>query len=189
MNNQINRINRDHRQSYDSCGGQNRPAATDRSPDRSRRFSASARRGSSKPTSLSAAPAALSIPLGARRDETGPPYWRAITLTFLTLALTVAALNANAQITEDCILEGRVDMRKAEQIGQPMYVRFDKAYRGSEGTCSLNRSSSRRRVKFISNPNLDELDDVTHGARIRYRYVERDGQPGSWELIEVSDRR
>ncbi|MEL7044249.1 MAG: hypothetical protein AAGL66_04415 [Pseudomonadota bacterium] len=129
------------------------------------------------------------MPRYDRRDSTATNYLQAAVLTFLALGLTLAALNANAQITEDCILEGRVDMRKAEQIGQPMYVRFDKAYRGTEGTCSLNRSSSRRRVKFISNPNLDELDDVTHGARIRYRYVERDGQPGSWELIEVSDRR
>ncbi|MEO1082488.1 MAG: hypothetical protein AAFY29_23240 [Pseudomonadota bacterium] len=129
------------------------------------------------------------MPRYDRRDSTATNYLQAVALMFLALSLTLAALNANAQITEDCILEGRVDMRKAEQIGQPMYVRFDKAYRGTEGTCSLNRSSSRRRVKFISNPNLDELDDVTHGARIRYRYVERDGQPGSWELIEVSDRR
>ncbi len=129
------------------------------------------------------------MPASTRRDSAAANYLGAVALTFLALALTLTALNANAQITEDCILEGRVDMRKAEQIGQPMYVRFDKAYRGTEGTCSLNRSSSRRRVKFISNPNLDELDNVTHGARIRYRYVERDGEPGSWELMEVSDRR
>ncbi|MEE4279449.1 MAG: hypothetical protein V2I82_13355 [Halieaceae bacterium] len=115
--------------------------------------------------------------------------WRSLALGGATLALSLGALNVQAEITEDCILEGRVDMRKAEHIGQPVYVRFDRAYSGSEARCTLNREHNRRRVKFVASPNLDELADVDHGERVRYRYIERDGEAGDWELIQVSGER
>ena len=79
-------------------------------------------------------------------------------------------------------------MRKAEQLGQPVYVRFEDARRGSEAACSLDRRSKSRRVKFVTTPDMTEIERVSHGSRVSYRYIERDGQPGTWELIDVRDR-
>jgi 2-methylaconitate cis-trans-isomerase PrpF len=113
---------------------------------------------------------------------------RATALAGSTFAMALFALTAHADITEDCILEGTVDMRMAEQLGQPVYVRFRNAERGSEARCSLTRRSNSRRVKFISSPDEHDLDDASHGDRVRYRYTERDGNPGTWQLIEVKER-
>lgn len=120
-----------------------------------------------------------------------PPAARFRSLVAMTLALGLgaAAATGHAEITEDCILEGTVDMRKAEQIGQPVYVRFEEAYQGEEARCTLNQHNNRRRVKFISSPDLHDFSQLDHGSRVRYRYVERDGEPGRWQLIEVTDAR
>jgi hypothetical protein len=113
---------------------------------------------------------------------------RATALAGGTFAMALFALTAHADITEDCILEGTVDMRMAEQLGQPVYVRFRNAERGTEARCSLTQRSNSRRVKFISSPDEHDLDDASHGDRVRYRYTERDGNPGTWQLIEVRER-
>ena len=107
------------------------------------------------------------------------------------LALSLAATTVNAEITEDCILEGTVDMRKAEALGQPIYVNFRSARSGSEANCSMARrgKNKSRRVKFISSPDVSQVNNAAHGSKVRYRYIERDNQPGQWELIEVSDSR
>ncbi len=114
-----------------------------------------------------------------------------ITLALSALALSIAATTAQAEITEDCILEGTVDMRRAEALGQPIYVNFSSARSGSEGDCSMARrgKSRSRRVQFISSPDVSQASDAAHGSTVRYRYIERDNQPGEWELIEVRDSR
>jgi hypothetical protein len=150
-----------------------------------------------KKTNNPAAPANITAPAQSAQTKTPATLRRsasanfasALALTGTALALTLGALNVNAEITEDCILEGRVDMRKAEHIGQPVYVRFDRAYRGSEARCTMNQEQNRRRVKFVASPDLGELADVSHGERVRYRYIERDGEPGNWQLMQVSDER
>lgn len=111
----------------------------------------------------------------------------AIALTGTSLALTLVALNAQAQITQDCILEGTVDMRKAEHLGQPVYVRFEDIRPGTEGNCSLDRRSRSRRVQFVSSMDIQPAKEVEHGERVHYRYVERKGEPGVWELIKVGE--
>jgi hypothetical protein len=110
-------------------------------------------------------------------------------MTAAALSAVLLAPAASAEITEDCILEGTVDMRRAEQLGQPVYVKFRSARRGSEAGCSMSRRSDSRRVQFISAPDTRELTnvDVEHGDRVRYRYIERDHQHGSWELVTASD--
>lgn len=100
-------------------------------------------------------------------------------------SLTVS-MQANAEITQDCILEGTVDMRKAEALGQPVYVNFRNARRGTEASCSLNRRSKSRRVQYISSPDTSNVETAAHGSKVRYRYIERDNKPGNWELLEVS---
>ena len=104
-----------------------------------------------------------------------------------TLAATLAA-PASAEITQDCILEGTVDMRTAEKLGQPVYVKFRSARRGSEAGCDMNRRSNSRRVQFISTPATDSLQNVnaSHGDTVMYRYIERDNQRGRWELVDIN---
>lgn len=114
------------------------------------------------------------------------PAFAAVIATALA-TLTVAA-PASAEITQDCILEGTVDMRTAEKLGQPMYVKFRNARRGSEAGCDMNRRSKSRRVQFISAPDTKSLQNVnaTHGDTVMYRYIERDNQHGSWELVDIN---
>lgn len=103
-----------------------------------------------------------------------------------TLALILLPAGAQAEITQDCIFEGTVDKHKAEQLGQATYVKFRNARRGSEANCSMNRRSKSRRVTFVSTPKLDGIDEAGHGAKVRYRYIERDNQQGTWELLDES---
>ncbi|MDA8962462.1 hypothetical protein N9H37_03810 [Congregibacter sp.] len=107
-----------------------------------------------------------------------------ITATAVGLSLP---LQASAEITQDCILEGTVDMRKAEELGQPVYVNFRNARRGTEAGCNLNRRSKNksRRVQFISSPDTGNVENAVHGSKVRYRYIERDNQSGDWELLDA----
>lgn len=108
----------------------------------------------------------------------------------LCLGMSLTATQASAEITQDCILEGTVDMRTAEQLGQSVYVKFRSAKRGSEAGCDMARRSGKsRRVQFISSPDTSMVRDADHGSTVRYRYIERDNQQGSWELMPVNDAR
>jgi len=107
-------------------------------------------------------------------------------ITAAVVGLSMLPLQASAEITQDCILEGTVDMRKAEELGQSVYVNFRNARRGAEAGCSLNRRSKSRRVQYISSPDTSNVENAAHGSKVRYRYIERDNQSGNWELLEVS---
>lgn len=105
-----------------------------------------------------------------------------------TAALTLSmAVSANAEITQDCILEGTVDMRTAQELGQPLYVKFRSPRRGSEAGCSMNRRNNSRRVQYITTPDQDALRSVNaeHGDTVLFRYVEHDNQHGRWELVDI----
>ena len=107
----------------------------------------------------------------------------ALALAAAALALTFTAPTARAEITQDCILEGTVDMRKAEQMGQPVYVKFRKAESGPDANCAMARRNKSRRVTFVSSPDMNMAEGAVHGEKVRYRYIERDNQPGTWELM------
>ena len=62
----------------------------------------------------------------------------ALLIAGTALALSITALTAKAEITQDCILEGTVDMRTAEKLGQPVYVKFRNARSGPDANCSMN---------------------------------------------------
>ena len=109
----------------------------------------------------------------------------AVALSACALAMILMSLNASAEITQDCILEGTVDKRKADQLGQPVYVAFRDAERASDATCSMNRRKKSRRVKFVSKPDMADIVDAEHGTRVRYRYTEHDSKSANWQLVEV----
>ena len=106
----------------------------------------------------------------------------------LTLPLFLGGVvdSTQAEITQDCILEGNVDKRKAAQLGQDVYVKFRRAEAGEEGPCDMNRSNRSRRVQFKA-PSTNDITEAPHGAAVKYRYIERDDQRGQWQLIEPSD--
>jgi hypothetical protein len=126
----------------------------------------------------------MKLTIGRRTGAACP----AVAAAILSLAATLLAVPASAEITQDCILEGTVDMRTAEKLGQPVYVKFRNARRGSEAGCDMNRRSNSRRVQFISAPDSESLQnvDANDGDTVMYRYIERDHQHGSWELIDVN---
>lgn len=99
------------------------------------------------------------------------------------LALSLAAGAAQAEITQDCILEGQVDKRRAEQLGHDVYVAFRSAESGDAATCELGRRGKNRRVEFTA-PSTSDIADAPHGARVKFRYTERNNERGQWELIE-----
>lgn len=110
----------------------------------------------------------------------------ALLIAGTALALSITALTASAEITQDCILEGTVDMRTAEKLGQPVYVKFRNARSGPEANCSMNRRSKSRRVQFVSSPDVSRVEDAAHGDKVRYRYLERNGQ-GTWHLVDTNE--
>ncbi|MEM6604729.1 MAG: hypothetical protein AAF671_03155 [Pseudomonadota bacterium] len=103
----------------------------------------------------------------------------------ISLGNALASEPAQAEITQDCILEGTIDLRAAKRLSQPTYVKFRSAKRGTEAACAMSRKSQSRRVKFISNPDPRDIQHVSHGSTVRYRYVEHDYKQGQWELLEI----
>lgn len=103
-----------------------------------------------------------------------------------SLALVLLPLFAAgtwADVTQDCILEGTVDKRKAEQAGKDVYVAFHSA-KGAErrSDCNINR---RNRVEFKQSKDSG-IEDAPHGATVKYRYTEEDNENGKWKLLDVS---
>jgi hypothetical protein len=110
----------------------------------------------------------------------------AVLCTAGVLSLTLMPAGNAADITQDCILEGHVDKRKAARYGRDVYVTFRSAERGGEAPCDLSQRNRSRRVEFKA-PSGEELKEAPHGARVKYRYIERDGSRDQWRLMERSD--
>ncbi len=104
---------------------------------------------------------------------------KALILTTLPLF----AAGTWAEVTQDCILEGTVDKKKAERMGRDVYIAFHSASRAEEGSeCKLNR---RNRVEF-KEPKNARIESAPDGAKVKYRYTEKENQEGEWELMGVS---
>lgn len=104
------------------------------------------------------------------------------------LALPLVTGSVAAEVTQDCILEGKVDKRKAARLGEPVYVRFRTAESGDQGPCDMTRRRDSRRIQFKA-PESDDIADAPHGARVRYRYIERGNERGQWQRLEADNGR
>jgi hypothetical protein len=102
------------------------------------------------------------------------------------LALTLGATTVQAEITQDCILEGTVTENRAAEGGERVRVSFRSAERGEAAPCRLSRSDRSRRIQFKA-PSENEIADAPHGARVKYRYTEDVNGERQWRLIERSD--
>ena len=114
-------------------------------------------------------------------------YKSVLPIALITTGLAFTASITHAEITQDCILEGTVDMRRAEQLGQPVYVKFSRARSGGEAACAMNRRASNRRMRLVSTPDLRALYNagLSQGDRVRYRFIERNNEQGHWELVDI----
>lgn len=108
---------------------------------------------------------------------------KTITRALILATLPLLAAGTSAEVTQDCILEGTVDKKKAEQMGRDVYVAFHSASRAEKDSeCKLNR---RNRVEF-KEPKNAMIENAPDGATVKYRYTEKDNQDGEWQLMGVS---
>ena len=109
-------------------------------------------------------------------------------MKFISKALIIASLPlfsavSVAEVTQDCILEGTVDKKKAEQMGRDVYVAFHSSQRAESGSkCQLERRS---RIQF-KEPKNAMIENAPDGAKVKYRYTEHDDQAGEWQLMGIS---
>jgi hypothetical protein len=101
----------------------------------------------------------------------------------LCLPLTMVAMSASADINQDCILEGTVDKKRAEQLGQNVYVAFHSASATTAGTiCHLPPG---RKLAF-KEPKNAMIENVPDGSEVTYHYIQRGKQQPQWRLISVN---
>lgn len=106
-----------------------------------------------------------------------------ISRALILLAIPLFTGGAWAETTQDCILEGTVDKKRAAQTGRDVYVTFHSASRAEKNSeCKLNR---RNRVEF-KEPKNAMIENAPDGATVKYRYTEKDNQDGEWQLMGVS---
>lgn len=111
------------------------------------------------------------------------------TLLGITSALAlILATPVQAQITQDCILEGTVNQTRTTQGSERVHVSFRSAERGEKAPCRMSRSDRNRRIEFKA-PSDNDIADAPHGSRVKYRYTEDVEGKRQWRLIERSEDR
>lgn len=96
----------------------------------------------------------------------------------MTAGLLLLGNAAVADVTQDCILTGRVD-NSAQQV----QVTFLAIEHGSEARCRINRGRSRSRIEFTVSAE-DGLQELPTGSKVIYRYFQQSGED-QWELLET----
>ncbi len=104
--------------------------------------------------------------------------------TLMVVVLPFLSVATWAEVTQDCILEGKVDKRKATQAGRDIYVAFHSAKEASQNAnCNIN--DRRNRIEF-KQPKTSGIEDAPHGAKVKYRYTEKNNQESEWQLLDIS---
>ncbi len=97
-------------------------------------------------------------------------------------AFPAIALNAQAEVSQDCILEGEVNQKKAAAMQQNAYVRFYSATDGStEVGCNMRKG---KRIVF-KQAKEDGIQNLPDGAVVTYHYTEGPDQQAQWRLLDV----
>lgn len=98
------------------------------------------------------------------------------------LLFPVLAAFAQAEVTQDCVVEGKVKQRSGQENGTNVYVAFHSVKKSNEkATCSIERQ---KRVAF-KQPKNAMIENAPVGSTVTYRYVEEDNTEGQWDLITV----
>ena len=102
-------------------------------------------------------------------------------LTLLILPVTINL--AHADSNQDCIIEGTVKNRTAEQHGTNVYVAFHSASDGAgRNSCNM---AARGKVAFRE-PKNAMIENVPAGSKVRYRYTKEGEHAAQWQLMNIS---
>ncbi|MFT5710255.1 MAG: putative acyltransferase (DUF342 family) [Halioglobus sp.] len=98
------------------------------------------------------------------------------------LLLPMLAVGVQAEVTQDCVVEGKVKQRSGQENGTNVYVAFHSVKKSNEQTnCSIDRQ---KRVAF-KQPKNAMIEHAPVGSTVTYRYVEQDNNDGQWSLVTV----
>ncbi len=111
-----------------------------------------------------------------------------ITSALTLLLATQVAAQANADITQDCILEGTVNQTRAASGSEEVHLVFRSAERGEQAPCRMSRVNRSRRIQFKV-PSDNDIVDAPHGSKVKYRYTEDGEGKRQWRLIDRKDER
>lgn len=111
---------------------------------------------------------------------------RTLVKTLVLAAMPMIALSAQAEMSQDCILKGEVDKRKAAALNQNVYVHFYEATdASSDPGCNLRKG---KRLQF-KEPKNAMIEHVPDGAEVTYHYTEYDqSEQAEWRLLSVTMR-
>ena len=108
-----------------------------------------------------------------------------MTNTIKIALLAVACLfgmGTQAEVAQDCLVEGKVKQRADQENGTNVYVAFHSVKKSNDETnCSLARQ---KRVAF-KEPKNAMIENAPIGSTVTYRYTEKVNQDGEWRLISV----
>ena len=108
---------------------------------------------------------------------------KAITRISTILTLSVIGAIAQADSTQDCIVDGTVKNRAHVQHGTNVYVSFHSAKDGAgRNSCRL---AERGKVAFRE-PKNAMIENVPAGSKVRYHYTQEGEQAPQWQLMKVS---
>ncbi|MFN2329098.1 MAG: hypothetical protein ABR612_09290 [Chromatocurvus sp.] len=110
----------------------------------------------------------------------------ALALLLATHVAPPVAAQANAEITQDCILEGTVNQTRAASGGEAVHLVFRSAERGEQAPCRMSRVDRSRRIQFKV-PSDNDIVDAPHGSKVKYRYTEDVEGKRQWRLIDRRD--
>jgi|SaaInl74LU_5_DNA_1037368.scaffolds.fasta_scaffold29234_1 hypothetical protein len=91
---------------------------------------------------------------------------------------------AMAEVSQECILDGRVSHKESTQDATKVRLTFNSIEHGEQARCRSMGRSAKARIQFKAKAS-DNLDKLPHGSEVRYRYVEQDGQ-AQWELLQAN---
>ncbi|EED36628.1 hypothetical protein NOR51B_2580 [Luminiphilus syltensis NOR5-1B] len=109
---------------------------------------------------------------------------KTITSTLIAGSLALASHVASADISQECILKGRVDQSRSTDAGQEVRVTFHRAEHGDQARCRINKGNTKNRVQFKARPE-DKLQELPDGAAVEYRYIERNNGQGQWQRLNT----
>jgi hypothetical protein len=103
------------------------------------------------------------------------------TLAVLLLPATISL--AHADPSQNCIVEGTVKNKTAEQHGTNVYVAFHSASDGAgRNSCNMTKGS---KLAF-KEPKNAMIENVPAGSEVRYHYTQEGEQAPQWQLMNVS---
>ncbi len=105
-------------------------------------------------------------------------------LHMILLATAVVGSAAKAEISQECILEGRVVFQETTEDSTKVRVSFHDVKHGDQGRCLLLTRDRQSYLQFVADPR-DQLHLLPNGAEVSYRFFEQDGQT-HWELMKIN---